>query len=356
MLVFVNARLNRFKLLGAQLLEQLCLAAEQGAVHGAFGHVKHEACFCNARIGQSGLQLLERLLSFRAFVDWAKHLRQLAFGALDQHAWNDVHQRQAVAPGQTGDGFFFYVTKASLCAFNLVHGPARSFDAWQTGSGQWQAHESSGRQEVFIQILVWIGLIHVLFDGLAQALVACSESNVCGSSSHRALLRVLNGAVGNGFQHPCARLRNLDHGCSFCRVSQHPCKGKSTANAFTKCAAVSFRCIDRGPLAFVEELGQRSDLVLLHTKTLANLLGDKVGQSKQGAVEAPGEIVDQALRCLAFRNNAFGARGPRVRSARVDLRRRSRAFLTLDHFPRQHVNKFALGVGQHWHYWFKARS
>ena len=51
LLVLVDTCLDRFQLLGAQLLQQLCLAAEQRAVHGAFGHVEHKACVRDPRIG-----------------------------------------------------------------------------------------------------------------------------------------------------------------------------------------------------------------------------------------------------------------------------------------------------------------
>ena len=196
-LVLVDTGLDRFQFLGAQLLQQFRLALEQGVVHGALGYVEQEACVRDPRIGQRGLQLLERLLCFGALADGAKHLCQLAFGALDQDVGDDVDQGQAVALGQRSNGFLFDLAKTALCALDLVHGPASSLDAWQACGSQGQAHESGGRQEVLIQVLVWIGLVHVLFDGLTQALVARTKSNVGGSGSHGAFLCVLHSSVGD---------------------------------------------------------------------------------------------------------------------------------------------------------------
>ena len=352
LLVLVDTCLDGLELLGAKLLQQLCFAAEQGAVHGALGDVEHEACFRDPRIGQRGLQLLEGLLSFGAFVDRAKHLRQLAFSTLDQHVGNDVHNGQAVALGQTSDRFFLDVTKTALCALDFVHGPASSFDAGQTSSGQRQAHESGSGQEVLIQVLVWVGLVHVLFDGLTQALVACTESNVSGSSGHGAFLCVLDGAVGDRLQGTCAGLGDLGHRSGLCSKGQQTSKGQRAANTFAYGAAVALCCVDRSALAFVEELGQRGDLLLFHAQALTDLLGDEVRQSEQGAVEAPREVVDQALRGLAVRSRHLKARGPRISL----LGYSRRALGAANDLPRQHVNNFSLGVGQRRHYWFRARS
>ena len=131
LLILVDTCLDGLQFLGAQLLQQLCLAAEQRAVHGALGYVKHKACIRDPRIGQRGLQLLKRLLSFGALVDWAEHLCQLAFGALDQDVGDDVDQGQTVAARQASNCFLFHLAQAALCTFDFVYAPARSFDAGQ---------------------------------------------------------------------------------------------------------------------------------------------------------------------------------------------------------------------------------
>ena len=354
MLVFVNAGLNRFQFLGAQLLEQFRLALEQGVVHGALGHIKQEACIRDPRIGQRGLQLLERLLCFGTLADGAEHLRQLAFGALDQDVGDDVDQGQTVALRQASNRFLLDLAKATLCTLDLVHGPASSFDAGQACSSQGQTHEGSGRQELFIQVLVWIGLVHVLFDGLAQALVACTESNVGGSSGHRILLCVLHSGVGNRLERSCTGLSRFDHRSGLGSVGQNAGERQRAANTFAHCAGIALSSIDRGAFASVEELGQRGHLVLLHAQALANFLGCKVRQCEQSAVESPGEVVDQALRCLAVRGRHLKARGPRIDRPGPCLCRS--AFCATDNLAGCHVNNFSTGIGQRRHYWFRARS